>query len=136
MKSRLVQSISSFLRKVPVSTYSNNIGEYQYYGAASPHNAKLRRLSVNLGPLPTGEVEHPTRQSVEAIPDITEAVRGQSGRSLEDIENVTGNKFHQSRPQGHFVTQDTYQGSNLVAGSFYMLLIDIEKYLQLDVLFN
>ena len=111
-----------------VLAYNNKAGDgdWKYYGAALSFNEKLtleeivdQETTQDLldHPKPTGEVYHPTRQSVEARP-YTGDSRGH-GRSLEieDIEDLRdhfrsehGQDFRQSRPNGHSLTYDKYQG--------------------------
>ena len=117
-----------------VIAYNNEAGsgEWKYYGAALSFNEKLQLGPVEESvydetvedeldqPQPTGEVYHPTRQSVEARP-YTGDSRGH-GRSLEmeDMEDLRahfrsehGQDFRQSRPNGHSLTYDKYQGDHL-----------------------
>ena len=86
---------------------------FSYYGAARILNERLVRVEED-GARPTGEVFHPTRESVEARPDLS---RG-AGRSLELDGHKTrfmtqhGQEFRVSRPHGHSVSYDTYQGDH------------------------
>ena len=90
---------------------------FSYYGAARILNERLVR--VEDGARPTGEVFHPTRESVEARPDLGQA----SGRSLELDGHKTrfmtrhGQEFRVSRPRGHSVSYDTYQGDHCLSPS-------------------
>ena len=91
---------------------------FSYYGAARILNERLVRVEED-GARPTGEVFHPTRESVEARPDLGRA----SGRSLELDDHKTrfmtrhGQEFRVSRPRGHSVSYDTYQGDHSLSPS-------------------
>ena len=93
-------------------------GAFSYYGAARILNERLVRVGEDRA-RPTGEVFHPTRESVEARPDLSRA----SGRSLELDGHKTrfmtqhGQEFRVSRPHGHSVSYDTYQGDNFLSPS-------------------
>ena len=120
----------------------NDNGDWKYYGAALSFNEKLQLHPLDKfddqesvedlldRPKPTGEVYHPTRQSVEARPHTGDS-RGH-GRSLEieDMEDLRahfrsehGQDFRQSRPNGHSLTYDTYQG-DLNRITFSLIFLD------------
>lgn len=80
---------------------NENPGRLLYYGAAKPRN-KLEKLSLKSSP--TGEVYHPTRQSVEARPDVGTSL----GRSAQLQQREK--HFRQSRPHGHSVAYSQYKG--------------------------
>ena len=90
---------------------------FSYYGAARILNERLVRVEED-GARPTGEVFHPTRESVEARPDAGPALGRASGRSLEldglktRFMTQHGQEFRVSRPHGHSVSYDTYQGDH------------------------
>ena len=99
---------------------------FSYYGAARILNERLVRVGED-GARPTGEVFHPTRESVEARPDADPALSRASGRSLEldglktRFMTQHGQEFRVSRPHGHSVSYDTYQGDHSLLSHFFLL---------------
>ena len=117
-----------------VTTYNGqDQASFSYYGAARILNERLVRVEEEQA-RPTGEVFHPTRESVEARPDL----RGASGRSLEldglktRFMTEHGQEFRVSRPHGHSVSYDTYQGDHYLCLSFNLTFLSPFFYLQLS----
>ena len=110
-----------------VTLYGGEAGAWQYYGAARTLNQQLRQA-----PEATGEVFHPTREAVEARPrPEQELSRRGHGRSLEAAAEARmpdrfmaehGQRFRQSRPHGHSLAYDTYQGMICYESHLYIFL--------------
>ena len=112
-------------------------GSFSYYGAARILNERLVRPED--GTRPTGEVRHPTRESVEARPDAGQSFTRGSGRSLELDELKTrfmtqhGQEFRVARPHGHSISYDTYQGDpshSLLLSLFTIYYLSINNTIQ------